>query len=96
MHALDVGAGKLLGTVGWGGSETHLEGTEAVEHHSLAVGETVTDLGFQGIDHCDDVWLGQGASLVDLPGYLLGVNNTVYYCSSIDLALGLGVLAVVN
>ena len=60
------------------------------------VGENVADLGFQGIDYCDDVWLGQGASLADLASNLLGVHNTVYYCSSIDLTFGLGVLAVVN
>lgn len=96
MHALDVGTGELLGAVGWGSGESYLEGAESVEHYSLAVGETVADLGFQGIDYCDDVWLGQGASLADLACNLLGVNNTVYYCSSIDLTFGLGVLAVVN
>ena len=95
MHSHDVAVSKLLWGVGRCGLDAHLEGAEAIEHDALAVGEAVCNLGFQRIDHGDDVWLGEGASLADFLGDFLGVDYAIHYGLAVDLTLGLGTLTIV-
>ena len=88
MEALDVGGGELLRGIGRGSADAHLEGTESVEDHALAVGEGIGDFCFQCVDHGDDVWLGEGASLTDFLGDFLGADHAVYYGLAVDFAAG--------